>query len=128
MCFTRQQEFFKKATKPPSKRMKYKICLLLRHTTSCHPLKPSILISLIWKKMMSFFSDSQTERFILSIEEQFKQSHTFNMYPSCPYPSMAAPSSLQFVQGSSSITGMPGQVNAVFNNCTVNFNVNFLHK
>ena len=29
-----------------------------------------------------FLSDSQTERFILSIEEQYKQSHTLNMYPS----------------------------------------------
>ena len=80
------------------------------------------------EKNDEFLSDSQTERFILSIEEQYKQSHTLNMHPSCPYPSMAAPSSLQFVPGISSITGMPGQVNPVFNNCTVNFNGNFVHK
>ena len=64
-------------------------------------------------------SDSQTERFILSIEEQYKQTHTLNMYLPCPYPSNTR-SSLQFVFGSSSITSMPGQVNPVFNNCTVN--------
>ena len=49
------------------------------------------------------------------------------MYLPCPYPSNTR-SSLQFVFGSFSITSMPGQVNLVFNNCTVNFNVNYVHK